>query len=90
MSIINKKIHELRKHISALDEDDAYLYSDKYEKIVEHAQEIVKLASFLKDYRELDKERLRDVKEVAMNDLNKRNDYDSALLKTYESCFEDY
>lgn len=89
MDVINEKINLLKKHIYQLNKCEVYLLSDDYGKIIEEAEEIVKLAAFLKEYRSLDKQRMKNVKEVALNYLNENDTYDSSFLKTLDSCFED-
>ncbi len=84
MGVIASKINELDGHIVELI-SLRELYVDMgtdFEAVIKEAQEIVKLASFLNSYKELDKEREKSVKETVMNYLNERNTYDSALMES--------
>lgn len=84
MGVISKKINELDGHILELI-SLRELYVDMgtdFEAVVKEAQEIVKLASFLNSYKELDKEREKAVKETVLGYLNERNTYDSALIES--------
>jgi len=89
MSVISSKITALDNHIKKLIElRDVFInQGTDFAAIVEEAEEIVKLASFLDSYKALDKERETDVKETVMCWLNERNDYDSVLLKCIGYCF---
>lgn len=87
MNIISNKINALKKHIRALNNCEVCLNSDDYDSIIHEAEEITKLAYFLKSYKELDEERKQAVKQVAMAYLNENNTYDSSLLKSIEYCF---
>ena len=91
MGVISDKTKQLDKHIvnlAKLRESDGWItkHSD-FSTIIKEAEEIVKLASFLSSYKELDNEREKDVKEAVMVYLNRENTYDSALLKCIEYCF---
>ena len=90
MSVIGDKIVTLRNHIRTLNKCEVCLNSEDYDTIIQEAEEIVKLASFLKLYKELDKERERDVKETVMNYLSENNTYDGAFLKCIGYCFGEY
>lgn len=87
MSVIGNKIGELKRHIRILRDCEVCLESNDYDTIIRRAQEIVKIAYFLKSYKELDKERENDVKETVMVYLNDNNTYDSALIKSIGYCF---
>lgn len=89
MGVIRNKMKELDKRINTLNElQDVFInQGSDFKAIINEAQEIVKLASFLDSYKELDKEREKDVKETVMVYLNKNNDYDSAFLKCIGYCF---
>lgn len=94
MGVISNKVRELDKHIvnlAKLRESDGWItkHSD-FSTIVKEAEEIVKLASFLSSYKELDNEREKDVKEATMVYLNRENTYDSTLLKCIGYCFGEY
>jgi hypothetical protein len=94
MGVISDKTKQLDKHIAnlaKLRESDGWItkHSD-FSTIVKEAEEIVKLASFLNSYKELDDEREKDVKEAVMVYLNRENTYDSTLLKCVEYCFGEY
>lgn len=94
MGVISNKVRELDKHIvnlGKLRESDGWItkHSD-FSSIIKEAEEIVKLASFLNSYKELDDEREKDVKETVMAYLNRENTYDSTLLKCVEYCFGEY
>lgn len=90
MSVIGNKISTLRNHIKTLNKCEVCLNSEDYDTIIQEAEEIVKLASFLKSYKELDREREKDVKQTVMNYLNENNTYDGTFLKCIEYCFGEY
>lgn len=92
MSVISEKMKQLEKHINNLNKlKDLWIAKDTdFVAITKEAEEIVKLASFLSAYKELDKEREKDVKEAVMVYLNRENTYDSALLKCVGYCFGEY
>ena len=94
MSVISEKVKELDKHIRKLrkiKDEDGWItkYSD-FDTILKEAEEIVKLASFLNSYKELDKEREQHVKETIGVYMDRENTYDSALFKCVEYCFGEY
>lgn len=93
MSIVGNKITELNSHIAKLNKLSGFAdgwrvdQGTDFEAVVKEAEEIVKLASFLVSYKDLDNEREKDVKEIVMNYLNKNNTYDSAFIKSIGYCF---
>lgn len=90
MGVIGNKIDSLKKHIRNLQNCEVCLNSNDYDIIVKEAEEIVKVASFLKSYKELDTEREKDVKETIMGYLNENNTYDSTLIKSVGYCFGEF
>lgn len=89
MGVINDKMKKLDKHISNMNTlRDVFINQETdFGAIIKEAEEIIKVASFLDSYKELDKEREKDVKETVMVYLNRENTYDSAFLKCIEYCF---
>lgn len=87
MSTVGNKIDMLKTHIRALNTCEVCLHSKDYDTIIHEAEEITKLAYFLKSYKELDREREKDVKETIMEYLNENNTYDRALMKNIGYCF---
>lgn len=90
MGVIGNKIDSLKKNIKNLQNFEVCLNSNDYDIIIKEAEEIVKVASFLKSYKELDAEREKDVKETIMGYLNENNTYDSALIKSVGYCFGEF
>ena len=87
MGVIGNKIEELRKHISNLNKCEICLCSDNYDIIINEAEEISKLAYFLKSYKELDKERQKDVNETIQVWLDEHDTYDRVLFECIGYCF---
>ena len=57
------------------------------DSVIKCLQEIIETASFLKQYKDLDKEREEAVKQTVMVYMNDNDTYDSAFLKCIEYCF---
>lgn len=93
MSVVGNKINELNAHIKKLNKlsglADGWRVDQgtDFEAVIKEAEEIVKLASFLASYKDLDNEREKDVKESIMVYFDRENTYDSTLLKCVEYCF---
>lgn len=87
MSVIGNKVEVLKTHIKKLNNCEVCLNSDDYDTIINEAEEIAKIAYFLKSYKELDKEREKAVKEAVMVYLNENNTYDGVLMKCIGYCF---
>lgn len=90
MSVVNDKVNLLRKNITTLNEYKYDLEFDNYDAIMCIAEDIVKLAYFLKSYRDLDVERERDVKETVIAFLNRNDMYDKPFMDCIEHCFGEY
>lgn len=55
--------------------------------VIENAINVIQIASFLKQYKDLDAERKKNVIETTLASMNENNTYDSSFLKCLEYCF---
>ena len=87
--VIRQKLVELDNHIKELNRLRCVgiTQGSNFSAIVKEAEEITKLASFLDSYKDLDKDREREVKETIMIYFNREHTYDSTLLKCIGYCF---
>ena len=87
MNVVGNKIDMLKMHIRTLNTCEVCLHSEDYDTMIREAEEIVKLAYFFKSYKELDREREKEVKETVMEYLNENNTYDGTLMECIGYCF---